>query len=78
MTHEERPYELHDDFLYTLTRESYLKFRHQQMKNQPLPTLPPSHHESQQHMTSFPSELKQPTQSESKIARCLCLPYLQE
>ena len=68
MTHEERPYELHDDFLATLTRESYLKFRHQQMKNQPLPTLPPSHHESQQHMTSFPSELKQPTQSESKIA----------
>ena len=45
MTHEERPYELHDDFLATLTRESYLKFRHQQMKNQPLPTLPPSHHE---------------------------------
>ena len=24
MTHEERPYELHDDFLATLTRESYL------------------------------------------------------
>ena len=68
MTHEERPYELHDDFLATLTRESYLKFRHQQMKNQPLPTLPPSHHASQQHMTSFPSELKQTTQSESKIA----------
>ena len=38
------------------------------MKNQPLPTVPPSHHESQQHMTSFPSELKQSTQSESKIA----------
>ena len=67
MLHEERPYELHDDFLATLTRESYLKFRHQPMKNQPLPTLPPSHHESQQHMTCFPSELKQPTQSESKI-----------
>ena len=28
MTHEERPYELHDDFLATLTRDSYLKFRH--------------------------------------------------
>ena len=68
MTHEERPSELHDDFLSTLTRERYLKFRDQQIKNQPLPTLPPSHHESQQHMTSFPSELKQPTQSESKIA----------
>ena len=68
MTHEERPYELHDAFLSSLTREGYIKFRHQQMKNQPLPTAPPSHHESQQHMTSFPSELKQPTQSESKIA----------
>ena len=68
MTHEERPSELHDDFLSTLTRERYLNFRDQQIKNQPLPTLPPSHHESQQHMTSFPSELKQPTQSESKIA----------
>ena len=80
MKHEERPSELHDDFLFTLTREWYLKFRHmyiqsfsasspsQQIKNKPLPTLPPSHHESQQHMTSFPSELKQPTQSESKIA----------
>ena len=66
MTHEERPYELHDGFLATLTRESYLKFRH--LDTQPLPTLPPSHHEPQQHMTSFPSELKQPTQSESKIA----------
>ena len=66
MTHEERPYELHDGFLATLTRESYLKFRH--LDTQPLSTLPPSHHESQQHMTSFPSEPKQPTQSESKIA----------
>ena len=28
MTHEDRPYELHDDFLATLTRERYLKFRH--------------------------------------------------
>ena len=66
MTHEERPYELHDGFLATLTRESYLKFRH--LDTQPLPTLPPSHHDPQQHMTSFPSELKQPTHSESKIA----------
>ena len=65
MTHKERPYELHDGFLATLTRETYLKFRH--LDTQPLPTLPPSNHESQQHMTSFPSELKQPTHSESKI-----------
>ena len=26
MTHEDRPYELHDDFLATLTRARYLKF----------------------------------------------------
>ena len=66
MLHEEKPYELHDDFLATLTRDSFLKFRH--LDTRPLPTLPPSHHESQQHMTSFPSELKQLIQSESKIA----------
>ena len=28
MAHEYRPYELHDDFLATLTRDHYLKFRH--------------------------------------------------
>ena len=33
MTHEDRPYELHDDFLATLTRESYLKFRHMDALN---------------------------------------------
>ena len=66
MAHEERPYDLHDDFLATLTRESYLKFRH--LYTQSLPTLPPSHHEPQQLMTSFPSEFKQTTQSESKTA----------
>ena len=32
MTHEERPSELHDDFLSTLTRERYLKFRDHQKK----------------------------------------------
>ena len=66
MAHEERPYDLHDDFLATLTRENYLKFRH--LYTQSLPTLPPSHHEPQQLMTSFPSEFKQTTQSESKTA----------
>ena len=66
MAHEERPYELHDDFLATLTRESYLKFRH--LDTQSLPTLPPSHHEPQQLMTSFPSEFKQTTHSESQTA----------
>ena len=43
MAHQERHYELHDDFLATLTRERYLKFRH--LYTQSLPTLPPSHHE---------------------------------
>ena len=66
MAHEERPYELHDDFLATLTRESYLKFRH--LDTQSLPTSPPSHHKPQQLMTSFPSEFKQTTHSESKTA----------
>ena len=66
MTHEDTPYEHHDDFLATLTRESYLKFRH--LVTQSLPTLPPSHHEPQQLMTSIPSEFKQTTQSESKTA----------
>ena len=28
ITHEDRPYDLDDDFLATLTRERYLKFRH--------------------------------------------------
>ena len=66
MTHEERPYELHDDFLATLTRESYLKFRY--IDTQSLSTSPLSHHEPQQLMTSFPSEFKNTTHSESKTA----------
>ena len=68
MKYEEGFPELNDDFLFTLTRERFMNFRKQQIKNQHLSTLPPSHYESQQHMTSSPSELKQPTQSESKIA----------
>ena len=66
MAHEERPYECHDDSLATLTRECYLKFRH--LDTQSIPTLPTSHHEPQQLMTSFPSEFKQTTHSESKTA----------
>ena len=68
MIHEERPNELHDDFLATLTRENYLKFRNQSLNTSSLPTLPPSHHEPPQFMTSFPSELKSAPPSESKIA----------
>ena len=46
MAHEDRPYELHDDFLATLTRERYLKFRDLYTH---LPTLSPSHHEPYKH-----------------------------
>ena len=66
MAHEKRPHDVHDDYLATLTRENYLKFR--LLYTQSLPTLPASHHEPQQLMTSFPSEFKQTTQSESKTA----------
>ena len=66
MAHEKRPHDLHDDYLATLTRENYFKFR--LLYTQSLPTLLPSHHEPQQLMTSFPSEFKQTTQSESKTA----------
>ena len=48
MTHEERPYELHDDFLATLTRDNYLKFRH--LDTQSFSSSPSSYHE--------PSKLK--------------------
>ena len=47
MTHEERPYTLHDDFLATLTRERYLKFRH--MDTLSFLTSSPSHHEPHKH-----------------------------
>ena len=62
MTHEDRPYELHDDFLATLTRESYLKFRH--MDTQSFSTSSPSHHEPSKLKTSFPGEFKHQTTSE--------------
>ena len=66
MTHKERPYELHDDFLATLTRERYLKFRH--MDTQSFSASSPSHHEPQQLKTSFSGESKHSTQSESQTA----------
>ena len=47
MTHEDRPYELHDDFLATLTRERYFKFRH--MNTLSFLTFSPSHHEPYKH-----------------------------
>ena len=66
MTHEERPYELHDDFLATLTRDSYLKFRH--LDTQSFSSSPLSHHEPSKFKTSFQGEFKHPTTSESKTA----------
>ena len=47
MTHEDRPYELHDDFLATLTRERYLQFRH--LDSLSFLTSSPSHHEPHKH-----------------------------
>ena len=66
MTHEDRPYELHDDFLATLTRESYLKFRH--MDTLSFSASSPSHHEPYKLKTSFSGESKHQTPSESQTA----------
>ena len=66
MTHEDRPYELHDDFLATLTRDSYLKFRH--LDTQSFSSSPSSHHEPSKLKTSFQGEFKHQTTSESQTA----------
>ena len=66
MTHEDRPYELHDDFLATLTRDSYLKFRHLDTKS--FSSSPSSHHEPSNLKTSFQGEFKHQTTSESQTA----------
>ena len=66
MTHEDRPYELHDDFLATLTRERYLKFRHMDILS--FSASSPSHHEPSKLKTSFSGESKHQTTSESQTA----------
>ena len=66
MTHEDRPYELHDDFLATLTREWYLKIRH--MDALSFSASSPSHHEPYKLKTSFSGESKHQTPSESQTA----------
>ena len=66
MTHEDRPYELHEDFLATLTRERYLKFRH--MDTQSFSASSPSHHEPYKLKTSFSGKSKHQTSSESQNA----------
>ena len=66
MTPEDRPYELHDEFLATLTRDNYLKFRH--MHSQSFSASSPSHHEPSKLKASFSGESKHQTQSESQTA----------
>ena len=66
MAHEDRPYDLHDDFLATLTRDNYLKFRH--MYIQSFSRSSPSHHEPSKLKTSFSGESKHQTSSESQTS----------
>ena len=66
MAHEDRPYELHDDHLATLTRDNYLKFRH--MYIQSFSRSSPSHHEPSKLKTSFSGESKHQTSSESQTS----------
>ena len=66
MAHEDRPYELHDEFLATLTRDNYLKFRH--LHSQSYSASSPSHHETSKLKTSFSGESKHQTPSESQTA----------
>ena len=66
MAHEDRPYELHDDFLATFTRDNYLKFRH--MYIQSFSRSSPSHHEPSKLKTSFSGESKHQTSSESQTS----------
>ena len=66
MTHEDRPYELHDDFLATLTRDCCLKFRH--LDTQSFTSSPSSHHEPSKFKTSYQGEFKHQTTSESQTA----------
>ena len=69
MAHEDRPYELHDDFLTTLTRDSYLKFRHMDSQSfKSFSASSPSHHEPYKLKTSFSGESKHQTPSESQTA----------
>ena len=66
MTHEDRPYELHDDFLVTLTRANYLQFRH--LDTQSFSSPSSSHHEPSKFKTTFQGEFKHQTTSESQTA----------
>ena len=70
MAHEDRPYELHDDFLATLTRDNYLKFRHMDSQSfKSFSASSPSHHEPSKLKTSFSGKSKHQTKSESQTAQ---------
>ena len=67
MTHEDRPYELHDDFLATLTRDNNLKFRHMDSQSfKSFSASSPSHHEPYKLKISFSGKSKHQTPSESQ------------
>ena len=66
MKYEEGSSELHDDFLATLTRERYLKFRH--MYIQSFSRSSPSYHEPSKLKTSFLGESKHQTSSEPQTS----------
>ena len=69
MAHEDRPYELHDDFLATLTRDNYLKFRHMDSQSfKSFSASSPSHHEPYKLKTSFSGKSKHQTPSDSQTA----------
>ena len=66
MAHEDRPYELHDVFLATLTRNNYLKFSDMDSESfKSFSVSSPSHHEPSKLKTSFSGESKHQTPSES-------------
>ena len=69
MAHEDRPYKLHDDFLATLKRDNYLKFRHMDSQSfKSISASSPSHHEPYKLKTSFSGKSKHQTPSESQTA----------
>ena len=69
MAHEDRPYELRDDFLATLTRDNYLKFRHMDSQSfKSFSTSSPSHHEPSKLKTTFSGKSKHQSPSESQTA----------
>ena len=67
-----RPYELHDDFLATLTRERYLKFRH--MDNLYFSASSPSHHEPYKHQVKKGPQRKDSSLNKKKSVMMMNMP----